>query len=89
MKYKGFFFIYSEEKWHRVSHKVFRKYKGSKAFTIKFGMVYIYSDLNIIVDSLDWKTFKRDFLEIPELTQEEKIAKLQEQLIYLASVKAN
>jgi hypothetical protein len=86
---KGFFFIYDDVKWHQVSCKVFTEHKGTKAFAIKFDIVYIYSDLDIIIENIEWKNFKTDFLQIPELTKEQKIEALKEQLNYLALIKSN
>jgi hypothetical protein len=85
---KGFFFVY-DTIWHQVSHKVFIKHKGTKAFTIKFDIVYIYSDLDIIIENIKYEEFKRDFLQIPELTKEQKIEALKKQLKYLALAKSN
>jgi hypothetical protein len=79
-------YIHDENKWQFVTYEKFTNYEGTKAFVSKYKIVYIYSDMNLIVKCLNYETFQEDYLKLPRWDREEKF---QEQMELLLKFKAS
>ena len=80
-------YIHTENKWQFVTYEKFTNYEGTKAFVSKHNIVYIYSDINLIVKCLNYETFQEDYLKSLRWNREEKFQKQMELLLKLKTSK--
>ena len=82
-----YIYIHTENKWQFVTYEKFTNYEGTKAFVSKHNIVYIYSDMNLIVKCLNYETFQEDYLKSLRWNREEKFQKQMELLLKLKTSK--